>query len=202
MRKTIQQRQLHFLHLPGRVRELLPFVDSACSVSELWVLEPLICQPFSLCLSHQTSTHKLTLTSSQIHWLAPKRLMPIQILRYPAGSISHWISWKQLARTSRRPESPTTVSSRRRWLRLAVPAGPVGLARAPTPAPAYLGAEHEEPLRASGAELRVGGSFAPLCNLQHGTIVRHGAGLWLAVRVSGDTRVASQHKAPPIGDAP
>ncbi|OLP77607.1 hypothetical protein AK812_SmicGene42319 [Symbiodinium microadriaticum] len=48
------------------------------------------------------------------------------------------------------------------------------------PAPAYLGAEHEEPLRASGAELWVGGSLAPLCDPQHGTIVRHGAGLGLA----------------------
>ena len=46
------------------------------------------------------------------------------------------------------------------------------------PAPAYLGAEHEE--RASGAELWVGGSLAPLCDPQHGTIVLHGAGLWLA----------------------
>ena len=54
------------------------------------------------------------------------------------------------------------------------------LLRCLVPAPAYLGAEHEEPLRASGAELWVGGSLAPLCNPQHGTIVRHGAGLWLA----------------------
>ena len=38
-----------------------------------------------------------------------------------------------------------------------------------------LGAEHEEPLRASGSELWVGGSPAPHCSPQHGT-----AGLWLA----------------------
>ena len=54
------------------------------------------------------------------------------------------------------------------------------LLRCLVPPPAYLGAEHEEPRRASGAELWVGGSLAPLCNPQRGTIVRHGAGLWLA----------------------
>ena len=40
------------------------------------------------------------------------------------------------------------------------------------PAPAYLGAEHEEPLRASAAELWVGGSLAPLCNPKRGAVVR------------------------------
>ena len=48
------------------------------------------------------------------------------------------------------------------------------------PAPAYLGAEHEEPLRASAAELWVGGSPAPLCNPQRRAVVRCGAGLSIA----------------------
>ena len=65
------------------------------------------------------------------------------------------------------------------------------------PAPA----EHEEPLRASGAELWVGSlrrsatrSMAPSsCTVP---------GCGWPFRVSGDTRVASQHKAPSRGDAP
>ena len=48
------------------------------------------------------------------------------------------------------------------------------------PPPTYLGAEHEEPLRTSRAELWVGGSLAPLGNSQHGAVVRRRAGLRLA----------------------
>ena len=76
------------------------------------------------------------------------------------------------------PESPTTVSSRRRWLRLAVPAGPVGLARA----------QAARLRRCATRSMAPSSSTVPGCG-------------W-PVRVSGDTRVASQHKAPPIGDAP
>jgi len=62
------------------------------------------------------------------------------------------------------------------------------------PAPTYLRAEHEQPLRASGACATRQPAAAPSCSAV--------PGCGWPVRVSGDTRVASQHKAPPIGDAP
>ena len=85
-----------------------------------------------------------------------------------------------------------------------MPAGPVRLECAPklrraaALTPAYLGTEHDEPLRTAGAELGVGGSRAPFGNPQHGAVVRHGAGLWLAHlgQRRHEGRVAAQGSLP------